>query len=99
MNKKIEQNTDIKKLEKKIRSYIINIINPILLKHGGSLQLKTVTIEKIALVKFIGGCQGCAMSQHTLNNWIVKELLNNFTELTNVQDITMHDIHHFTYYK
>ncbi|QJC30412.1 NifU family protein [Enterobacteriaceae endosymbiont of Neohaemonia nigricornis] len=85
-------------LQNKVILYITQNINPKLLYHGGSLKLIKITKEKIALLKFNGGCKGCAMSQQTLHNWIEKQLLNEFPILQGIRDITIHKKNNLSYF-
>ncbi|QJC36510.1 hypothetical protein GJU00_01060 [Enterobacteriaceae endosymbiont of Donacia simplex] len=92
----IKQN--IQNLKKDINNFLKNIINPKLLHHGGFIILKNITINYILLVEFHGGCQGCSMSNYTLQNWIKKEILYNFPEIKEVHDVTLHKKNELSYY-
>ncbi|QJC37330.1 Fe-S biogenesis protein NfuA [Enterobacteriaceae endosymbiont of Donacia thalassina] len=97
-NKKIKNNKNIKDLKKDINNFLKNMINPKLLHHGGFIILKNITNNNILLLEFHGGCQGCSMSNHTLKNWIEKEILYNFPNIKGVHDITLHKKNKLTYY-
>ncbi|QJC34108.1 Fe-S biogenesis protein NfuA [Enterobacteriaceae endosymbiont of Donacia cinerea] len=85
-------------LKKNINNFLKNIINPKLLNHGGFVLLKNITINNILLIEFHGGCQGCSMSNYTLQNWIQKEILCNFPEIKEVHDVTLHKKNELSYY-
>ncbi|QJC36921.1 Fe-S biogenesis protein NfuA [Enterobacteriaceae endosymbiont of Donacia vulgaris] len=89
---------NIQDLKKNIKDFLKNTINPKLLNHGGFIRLKNITINNIVLVEFHGGCQGCAMSNYTLQNWIKKEILHHFPEIKEVHDVTLHKKNELSYY-
>lgn len=97
-NKKIKNNKNIKNIKKDINNFLKNIINPKLLNHGGFIILKNITINNILLLEFHGGCQGCSMSNHTLKNWIEKEIIYNFPNIKGVYDVTFHKKNKLSYY-
>lgn len=73
-------------------------INPKLVSHGGRVRLVEITNEKVAILQFEGGCNGCSMVGLTLKEGIEKELLLNFSELTGVKDLTEHKHGRHSYY-
>ena len=74
-------------------------INPQLASHGGRITLIEVTEEKIAVLQFGGGCNGCSMVDVTLKDGIEKQLLAQFPdELNGVQDVTEHQRGEHSYY-
>lgn len=80
--------------------YVIQTqINPQLANHGGRVTLIEITDEKIAILQFGGGCNGCSMVDVTLKEGIEKQLLSLFPdELVGVQDITEHQAGEHSYY-
>ncbi|MCD5416901.1 NifU family protein [Candidatus Bipolaricaulota bacterium] len=42
-------------------------IRPYLQMHGGNVELVDVTADGVVKVRLTGACQGCPMSQQTLN--------------------------------
>lgn len=66
-------------------------VNPMLANHGGNVSLESLQEEDtVAVLKFGGGCQGCASVDLTLKEGIEKTLLERFPALKKVIDITDH---------
>ncbi|WP_331828585.1 NfuA family Fe-S biogenesis protein [Candidatus Blochmannia sp. SNP] len=84
-------------LEDKVRHVLQFRINPQLEMHGGSVSLVHITKDLLAVIKFYGGCNGCAMASYTIKEGIETTLKNLFPELKGVLDITQHqhDIHSY----
>ncbi|AGH37918.1 Fe/S biogenesis protein nfuA [Bibersteinia trehalosi USDA-ARS-USMARC-188] len=80
--------------------YVIQTqINPQLASHGGRITLIEVTEDKIAVLQFGGGCNGCSMVDVTLKDGIEKQLLAQFPdELNGVKDVTEHQRGEHSYY-
>lgn len=80
--------------------YVIQTqINPQLASHGGRVTLIDITDEKIAILQFGGGCNGCSMVDVTLKEGIEKQLLAIFPdELVGVKDVTEHQHGEHSYY-
>jgi Fe/S biogenesis protein NfuA len=85
-------------LEDKVNYVIYNEINPMLESHGGVVNLVEITDEGDAVLQFGGGCQGCGMVDVTLKDGIEKTLLEKFSELKSVKDITDHSLTDNAYY-
>lgn len=81
-------------------SYMIEAeINPQLASHGGKVMLVEITKEKVAILEFGGGCNGCSQVDLTLKEGIEKQMLEQFTgELTGVKDATEHKAGEHSYY-
>lgn len=77
-------------LEDRVNYILHNEINPSLASHGGEVSLVEITPEKVAILKFGGGCQGCASVDMTLKHGVEKTLLERLPELTGVNDQTDH---------
>jgi len=77
-------------IEDRVNYILYNEINPSLSSHGGEVSLIQVTPEKVAILKFGGGCQGCASVDMTLKHGVEKTLLERIPELTGVNDETDH---------
>ncbi len=74
-------------------------VNPQLANHGGNVRALEITDDKIAILQFGGGCNGCSMIDVTLKEGIEKELLVKFEgELLGVRDITDHEAGAHSYY-
>ena len=82
----------------KVNYVIHNEINPMLESHGGVVNLVEITDEGDAVLQFGGGCQGCGMVDVTLKDGIEKTLLEKFSELKSVKDITDHSVTENAYY-
>lgn len=64
----------------------LETIRPALAMHNGNVELINVDEEQgIVTVKFLGGCQGCPMSQITLKMGIEAEILANVPEINEVR--------------
>ena len=85
-------------VEDRINYVIYNEINPMLESHGGEVSLVEFNDENIAVLQFGGGCQGCGMVDVTLKDGIEKTLLEKFSELKSVKDITDHSVTDNAYY-
>ena len=80
--------------------YTLNTdVNPQLASHGGMVTLEEITDDKIAVLRFGGGCHGCGMVDVTLKHGIESKLLEQFPELSAVKDATDHTTGGNPYYK
>ncbi len=89
-NSKMPHVNEDSPIEDKVNYILHNEINPSLASHGGEVSLVEVTSEKVAILKFGGGCQGCASVDITLKHGVEKTLLERLPELTGVNDETDH---------
>ncbi|WP_343188184.1 NifU family protein [Buchnera aphidicola (Ceratoglyphina bambusae)] len=85
-------------IEEKIKFWIDNEINPNLSIHGGSILFIKIDLKKYVFLKFLGGCNGCSMSNITLKNFIEKKLIKKFPEIKGIKDITKHVHGNHSYY-
>jgi Fe/S biogenesis protein NfuA len=98
-NAKLPQvNADIP-MEDRINYVLYNEVNPSLASHGGEVSLLEVTEEKVAILQFGGGCQGCGMVEATLKDGVEKSLMEQIPELTAVRDTTDHTDRSQAYFK
>jgi Fe/S biogenesis protein NfuA len=67
-----------------------NDINPGIAAHGGECNLIEITEDKIAILSFGGGCQGCAQVDMTLKYGVEEQLVKAVPELKGIRDITDH---------
>ncbi|WP_093309461.1 Fe-S biogenesis protein NfuA [Allopseudospirillum japonicum] len=74
-------------------------INPGLAAHGGEIKLIEITEEKVAILQFGGGCQGCSAVDLTLKDGVEKTLLEKIPELTGIRDVTDHSVKENAYYQ
>jgi len=77
--------------EEKVRQLLDQQINPAIAAHGGIAQL--ISVEgSTANLELGGGCQGCGLAAVTLRQGIEKAILETVPEITEVVDITNHDL-------
>jgi len=81
----------------KVQQLLDGQINPALASHGGFAQLDRVEGET-AYVTMGGGCQGCAVSAMTLREGITRSIVESIPEITEVKDLTDHDMGENPYY-
>lgn len=86
-------------LHDRINYILYNDINPGLAAHGGHITLEQLTDDKVAVLRFGGGCQGCGMVDVTLKEGVEKALLTQLPELTAVRDVTDHSNQENAYFK
>ena len=85
-------------LEDRINYVLYNEVNPGLAAHGGMVTLVEITDDKVAVLQFGGGCQGCAAVDITLKNGVESTLLAQVPELTGIRDATDHTVTEHAYY-
>lgn len=77
--------------EEKVRQLLDQEINPAIAMHGGIAQL--ISVEgSTANLELGGGCQGCGLAAVTLRQGIEKAILETIPEITEVVDVTNHDL-------
>ena len=86
-------------LEDQINYVLYNEVNPSLAAHGGEVSLLEITEDKLAVLKFGGGCQGCGMVDVTLKEGVEKTLLEKVPGLSGVKDSTDHTNTDNAYFK
>jgi Fe/S biogenesis protein NfuA len=89
-NAKMPQVSADSPLEDHINYVLYNEVNPSLAAHGGEVSLEKITDDKVAILKFGGGCQGCSMVDVTLKEGVEKTLLEKVPGLAGVRDVTDH---------
>lgn len=77
-------------LEDQINYVLYSEINPGLASHGGEIRLVEITEDKVAVLQFGGGCQGCAAVDLTLKEGVERTLLERVPELKAIRDVTDH---------
>jgi len=97
-NAKMPRVGDDSPLEDRINYVLYNEVNPSLAAHGGEVSLESITEEKVAILRFGGGCQGCSAVSMTLKDGVEKTLLEQIPELTGVRDATDHTDRSQAYY-
>ncbi len=78
-------------LEERVQWLLNTEINPQVAMHGGQVSLVEVTADKVAVLRFGGGCQGCGMVSVTLQEGIEKTFREKLPELAGVRDVTEHE--------
>ncbi|MBZ5487858.1 Fe-S biogenesis protein NfuA [Halomonas aquamarina] len=86
-------------LEDRINYVLYSEINPGLAAHGGEIKLVELTDEKMAVLAFGGGCQGCAAVDLTLKDGVEKTLMERIPELAGIRDVTDHTDTTNAYYR
>jgi Fe-S cluster biogenesis protein NfuA len=71
----------------RIKETLENQVRPALQSHGGDIELVEITADNIVKVRLQGACQGCPMSQKTLQNGIERALLKEVPEIKGVQAV------------
>ncbi|RUR51615.1 Fe-S biogenesis protein NfuA [Vreelandella populi] len=86
-------------LEDRINYVLYSEINPGLASHGGEIKLVELTEQKMAVLAFGGGCQGCAAVDLTLKDGVEKTLMERIPELAGIRDVTDHTDTTNAYYR
>lgn len=77
-------------LVERVRWVLDSEINPQIASHGGRVQLEEITAEGAVVLRFGGGCHGCAQIDVTLKHGVEKTLRERVPEVTSVVDATDH---------
>ncbi|WP_422102061.1 Fe-S biogenesis protein NfuA [Vreelandella sp.] len=86
-------------LEDRINYTLYSEINPGLAAHGGEIKLVELTEDRVAILAFGGGCQGCAAVDLTLKDGVEKTLMDRIPELVGIRDVTDHTDTTNAYYR
>ncbi|MAC34822.1 MAG: Fe/S biogenesis protein NfuA [Haliea sp.] len=97
-NAKLPRVDENSPLEDRVNYILYNEVNPSLAAHGGEVSLVELTEDKIAILQFGGGCQGCGMVDMTLKGGVEKTLLEQLPQLKGVRDTTDHSDRSQAYY-
>jgi Fe/S biogenesis protein NfuA len=98
-NAKLPQVSADSSIEDRVNYVLYNEVNPSLASHGGEVSLVEVTDDKVAILQFGGGCQGCGMVEATLKDGVEKSLMEQVPELNAVMDTTDHSDRSHAYFK
>ncbi|GGX74171.1 Fe-S biogenesis protein NfuA [Saccharospirillum salsuginis] len=98
-NAKMPKVTADSPLEDQINYVLFTEINPGLASHGGEVSLEELTDENVAVLRFGGGCQGCAAVDITLKNGVEATLLEKVPQLKGIRDVTDHTVTENAYYQ
>ena len=66
---------------------ILEEVRPMLLSHGGDLDLVEVTEDKIVRVRLKGACGSCPMSTFTIKMSVEKALKDKLPEVKAVESV------------
>ncbi|GAB3314390.1 Fe-S biogenesis protein NfuA [Haliea atlantica] len=97
-NAKLPRVDENSPLEDRVNYILYNEVNPSLAAHGGEVSLVELTEDKVAILQFGGGCQGCGMVDMTLKGGVEKTLLEQLPQLKGVRDTTDHSDRSQAYY-
>lgn len=62
-------------------------VRPHLAVDGGNVELVDITDEHVVLIRWLGACKNCNMTQMTLKAGIEEVVKNRVPEITSVQSI------------
>ena len=94
-----QQPTNDAPLQQRVQWLLDSEINPQIASHGGHVKLIDITPEKVVILQFGGGCQGCGQVSMTLSEGIEKTFQQKIPEITGVRDVTDHDAGENPYYE
>lgn len=77
-------------LAQSVQDVLDTMINPGVASHGGTVELEGIE-DGYAIIRFGGGCQGCAASTMTLKHGVERTLREQVKGLQGVRDATEHD--------
>lgn len=97
-NAKMPKVNDDSPLEDRINYILYNEVNPSLAAHGGEVSLLELTDDKVAVLQFGGGCQGCSAVDITLKDGVERTLLEQLPQLAGIRDSTDHTDRSNAYY-
>ncbi|HSC75821.1 MAG TPA: Fe-S biogenesis protein NfuA [Pseudomonadales bacterium] len=96
-NAKMPQVSDDSPLADKVNYVLYNEVNPQLASHSGEVSLERME-GNVAVLKFGGGCQGCASVDLTLKEGVERTLMEKVPGLEAVRDVTDHTDRSQSYY-
>ena len=85
-------------LAQNVQDILDTVINPGVASHGGVVELEGVK-DGFAVIRFGGGCQGCAASTVTLKHGVERTLREQVPGLVGVRDATDHASGENPYFK
>lgn len=98
-NAKMPKVNEDSPLEEQINYVLFTEINPGLASHGGEVSLEDLTDDNVAVLRFGGGCQGCAAVDITLKNGVETTLMEKLPGLKGIRDVTDHSYTENAYYQ
>jgi Fe/S biogenesis protein NfuA len=73
-----------------MEKFFDSTIRPSLASHGGNAEIVDIENDKV-FIRLTGGCQGCASSSATLKDGIERLIKENFEDISEVVDVTVHE--------
>src|SRR5690606_34290756 len=98
-NAKMPKVSEDSPLPDRVNYVLATEINPGLASHGGEVSLVDIIDGGVAVLKFGGGCQGCAAVDITLKQGVEKTLIDRIPELKGVRDVTDHSVTDNAFYR
>lgn len=77
-------------LEDRVKYALYNDVYPIVVQHGGHVDLVEITEDMVAVLEFGGGCKGCSGIDVTLKDGVEKALAESVPEIKGIRDVTDH---------
>jgi Fe-S cluster biogenesis protein NfuA len=65
----------------------IDQIRPFLAEDGGDIELVEITGDQIAMVRLLGSCSSCSMSQMTIRSGVEEAIRKAAPEIKSVQAV------------
>jgi Fe/S biogenesis protein NfuA len=96
-NSKMPQVKEDSSIEDRINYVLYTEVNPQLAAHSGEVSLERMEGD-VAILRFGGGCQGCASVDLTLKEGVESTLMEKITGLGGVRDTTDHTDRSQSYY-
>jgi Fe-S cluster biogenesis protein NfuA len=62
-------------------------VRPHLAVDGGDVELVDITVENVVLIRWLGACKNCNMTQMTLKAGIEEVVRNKVPEIKSIQSI------------
>ena len=82
-----------------VLDFINEYINPGLEMHGGYIEVESCDFESgILRIRMGGGCHGCASSVATMKMMVEKAIMEEFPDISIVEDVTNHAVGSNPYY-
>ncbi|MGM0451355.1 MAG: Fe-S biogenesis protein NfuA [Pseudomonadota bacterium] len=97
-NAKVPQVSPDAPLSERLNYVLQAEVNPSLAAHGGEVSLVELTDENVAVLRFGGGCQGCAAVSLTLKQGVERTLKEQLPEIAGIEDVTDHSYRENAYY-
>jgi Fe-S cluster biogenesis protein NfuA len=75
-------------MRERIEKVLSEEVRPLLVSHGGDVQLVEVTEDNVVKVRLSGACQGCPMAQMTLTNLVEEALKSKIPQIKKVEAVS-----------